>query len=67
MSVGFAGGHQFEPAAAQVAVRAHQVPGQDVQCLAHCHSSVGIPCRAVPTRELPPQHCNQSVMSDAMT
>ena len=67
MSVGFAGGHQSEPAAAQIAVRAHQVPGQDIQRLAHRHSSAGIPCRAVPTRELPPQHCNQSITTSAMT
>ncbi len=51
VSVGFARGHQSEPATAQAAFRAHQVPGQNLQRMAHCHSSAGIPCRAVPTRE----------------
>lgn len=40
---GAAGGHIAVPAAAQAAERADQVLGQDLLCLAHCHSLAGVP------------------------
>lgn len=46
--VGSAGGNQSESAAAEAALRADQVPGQDLQCLAHCHPPAGVPCRPLP-------------------
>lgn len=48
---GFARGHQSESASAQAAFRIHQVPGQDLQRLAHCHSPAGVTCCSVSPRE----------------
>lgn len=48
-NTGSVGRHQSESAAAQAAVRADQVPGQNLQCLAYCHSSPGVACRPLPT------------------
>lgn len=45
---GDAGRHCREPASAQDPARAHQVPGQDVQRVAHCHPAAGEPRGHVP-------------------
>lgn len=50
VNTGFTGRYQSESATAETAVRAHQVPGQNLQCLAHRHSSSRVPCRPLPTR-----------------
>lgn len=46
--LGPVGGHLIEPAAAQDPLRAHQIPWEDLQCLAHCHPPAGVARHALP-------------------